>query len=170
MFSNWVLLFWVDFSAYNQNPRPFSSGYQREDPHPHHHEEPLYRAQVVSLPTQSSPAPAPIVPGQKKKRVIPFAFKNQLPRPADDVVPEIVEERINPVQQQIAERELYAHQARNRAIKTTKSFVNQCVNQGAGRPVAVSTLTSSGPKEVNLSQQGAYDDTGYLNLYNYLIQ
>lgn len=174
-----LFVFGIDYgssSSYNPN-----SLYQRgpdghgpsQDPN-----EPLYRAQVVSLPTQqsqqsSASAVSPAGAAGKKKRVIPFAFKNQLPRPADDIVPEIVEERINPVQQQIAERELYAHQARNRAIKTTKNFVNQCVNQGGGAvrgggtPLSTVSLTSSG--QVNPAG-GLPDDTGYLNLYNYLIQ
>lgn len=154
-------------SAFNPSPRPF---YRGPDGHPGgmSHDEPLYRAQVVSLPAQqqSQPSPASVGAAGKKKRVIPFAFKNQLPRPADDIAPEIVEERINPVQQQIAERELYAHQARNRAIKTTKNFVNQCVNQGGGAvrgggtPLSTVSLASSGQvSSLPGHPPGAPDDT-----------
>ena len=126
---------------------------------------------MVSIPTLA-PAPAPAAPSPaqgRSRRQVPFAFKNQLPRPADDVAPEIVEERIASVQQQVAERELYAHQARNRAIKTTKNFVNQCSNQGYRESHTL-------PRTMHLAPQppkhvpNSYDETGYLNMYNYLIQ
>lgn len=137
------------------------------------------RAFVQSVeppPPQASqaPAPAPVgadgQPVRRSKRVIPFAFKNQLPRPADDVVPEIAEERIQSVQQQIAERELYAHQARNRAIKTTKNFVNQCSNQGFRDSHTLPRTSTLMPLPAEDPSLPGHENTGYLKMYNYLTQ